>query len=159
MKQDPATPQMRDLAARMVAHEAGIGSPADVHMPASFRVCNKLRQPLTALTGSAGFRSLLSRALVIAQRKAPVLGEIRLGPDGSLEDGVVQTQTNQDRPGKAAADKNEQAEDGGLLLVAELLGLMHIFIGEAITLRLVRDVWPNASVYSTESGRTNKHES
>ena len=153
---DPATPEMRDLAARMVAHEAAVNGSAGVETtPAAFRVCEKLRQPLTGLAGPASFRSLLSRALVIAQREIPSLSDVRVTADGSLEDDVIHTRTNQERP---VSDRNEQAEDGGLLLVAELLGLLRIFIGEAITLRLVRDVWPNVSVYSTESGRTNKHE-
>ena len=158
MMTDPATPQMRDLAARMVAHEAAIGGTAAADTPAAFRVCEKLRQPLTALAGSAGFRSLLSRALVIAQREVPILSDVRVTTEGLLEDGVVHTKTNQNRHGKAVQDKNELAADAGLLLVAELLGLLHVFIGEAITLRLIRDVWPNASVHSTESERANKHE-
>ncbi len=156
MTTDPATPQMRDLAARIVAHEASARGSAGVDTPAAFRVCEKLRKPLTALTGSAGFRSLLSRALVIAQREVPALSELRVAAEGSLENGVVHTQTSQDH--QSIQRKNEQAADGGLLLVAELLGLLHIFIGEAITLRLVRDVWPNAPVHPTESERTDKHE-
>ena len=71
MMEDPVTPQMRDLAARLVAHQAAVSGLADVPIPAEFRVCDKLRQPLTTLAGAPGFRSLLSRALVIAQRKAP----------------------------------------------------------------------------------------
>lgn len=97
MMEDPATPQVRALAARLVAHEAAIGGDADVHVPPEFRVCDKLRQPLTTLAGVAGFRSLLSRALVIAQRNAPGLSGLRINPDGSLEDlGAVSGQTTGD---------------------------------------------------------------
>ena len=150
---DPATPQMRDLAAQLVAHEAAVGSPAEVHIPAEFRVCDKLRQPLTTLAGAAGFRSLLSRALVIAQRKAPSLSEVRVNADGSLEDlGAVRSEPNGDGEVRATHD-GQRASAERELLVAELLGLLFIFIGEAITLRLARDVWPNASVYRTAYGR------
>jgi hypothetical protein len=153
MMKDPATPQMRDLAARLVAHEAATGSPAEGHIPAEFRVCDKLRQPLTTLAGAAGFRSLLSRALVIAQRKAPGLSVVRVNPDGSLEDlGAVRSQPIGDSEVSGAQDGYRQSAERELL-VAELLGLLFIFIGEAITLRLARDVWPNASVHRTEYGR------
>jgi hypothetical protein len=150
---DPATPQMRALAARLVAHEAAVGSPADVHTPAAYRVFEKLGQPLTTLAGAAGFRSLLSRALMIAQREAPHLSEVRVNAEGSLEDpGHVPSQENRNGDPKTTQDAGGQRADGGLVLAAELLGLLYIFIGEAITLRLVRDIWPNASVLTTESG-------
>jgi hypothetical protein len=150
---------MRDLAARLVAHEASVSSPADARTSAAFRVCEKLRQPLAALAGAAGFRSLLSRALVIAQREAPGLSRIRVNADGSLGDvGAVRGLSNQDpKPNDAPQDAPQNlpqpGTDEGTLLVAQLLGLLHIFIGEAITLRLARDIWPNASVHRTESGR------
>jgi hypothetical protein len=146
---------MRDLAARLAAHEAAISSPADAHTSAAFRVCEKLRQPLAALAGAAGFHSLLSRALVIAQREAPGLSQVRVNANGSLEDvGAVRSLSNQDpKPNDAPRNLPQPGTDEGILLVAQLLGLLHIFIGEAITLRLARDIWPNASVHRTESGR------
>jgi hypothetical protein len=39
----------------------------------------------------------------------------------------------------------EGAEDG-VILLSELLGLLMIFIGEALTLQLVRAVWPDATL-------------
>jgi hypothetical protein len=39
---------------------------------------------------------------------------------------------------------DETAKKGGTLLVAQLLGLLVTFIGQALTLRLVRDLWPDA---------------
>jgi hypothetical protein len=56
--------------------------------------------------------------------------------DGSLEglEGIAQSQ-------EAGA-----AEEAGLVLVAHLLELLVTFIGEPLTLRLVRDKWPDASM-------------
>jgi hypothetical protein len=33
--------------------------------------------------------------------------------------------------------------DGGIVLVAQLLGLLVAFVGERLTLKIVREVWPN----------------
>lgn len=53
----------------------------------------------------------------------------------------------------AALNGREMDEDadGGVSLVAQLLGLFVIFIGEALTLRLVRDVWPDAPFEGIDS--------
>jgi hypothetical protein len=40
---------------------------------------------------------------------------------------------------------------GGASLVAQLLGLLVTFIGVALTMRLVRDIWPDAPYDSTDS--------
>jgi hypothetical protein len=33
--------------------------------------------------------------------------------------------------------------EGGVVLVAQLLGLLVAFVGERLTLKIVREVWPN----------------
>ena len=35
-----------------------------------------------------------------------------------------------------------QAGDGGIILIARLLGLLRLFLGEALTLSLLRNAWP-----------------
>jgi hypothetical protein len=42
---------------------------------------------------------------------------------------------------KDLADKFP-AGDGGIVLIARLLGLLRIFLGEALTLSLLRNAWP-----------------
>ena len=39
----------------------------------------------------------------------------------------------------------EQVREGGAILIAQLIGLLLIFIGEGLTLRMVQDVWPEAA--------------
>jgi len=116
-------PTTRELAQRLVAYEGvGTGSAmADMH--SASRVCDKLRRPITTLAGAAGFRSLLARALTLAKRESPVLGAWEVQADGSLQ------------------GLNGEAAQSGAVLIAHLIGLMITFIGEALTLQLLHDVW------------------
>ena len=125
---------MRNLAQWLLNHEADAGNPSDVKVRAAFRTCEKLGHHLSKLAGVAGFWSLLSRALTLAKREAPWLAAVELKADGSLE-GTGRIETQQDR---------DDAERGGVVLVAQLLGLLATFIGQNLAMRLVREVWPDA---------------
>ena len=102
-------------------------------MPAEFRVVEKLRHPLSRLAGVNGFRMLLVRALTLAKAQVPGLIAMQVKPDGSLE--------GFNDPGNRA-----EAAGAGVMLTAELLGLLAAFVGEAFTLSLVLDVWPGFPV-------------
>ena len=117
-------PESRHLAQHLLAYEAVAGEPWE---SAAFRVCAKLRRPLITLAGVAGFRSLLSHALVLARAEAPSLSAMRVAEDGSLE--------GLDELGRQI-DK-DQVREGGVILIAQLLGLLLTFIGETMTSRLV----------------------
>ncbi len=88
-------------------------------------VCNKLQVPLTTLAGVAGYRSLLARALSLAKQESPALLGWEVQPDGSLH-GLY-----------------GESMQSGAVLIAHLIGLMITFIGESLTLRMLRDVWLN----------------
>jgi hypothetical protein len=120
-------PQTRDLAERLLAHENAAGKSSGPTEFAAFRVCETLRQPLCALAGVAGFRSLLSRALALARAEAPSLNAVQVAADGSLQglDGL--------RPQVDA----DEAGEAGLILITQLLGLLVRVVGEAMTLQLV----------------------
>ena len=134
-------PESRYLAQRLLAYEAVAGKNSEPAESAAFRVCAKLRRPLTILAGVAGFRSLLSRALALATAEAPSLSAVQVAADGSLK-GLDEL---------ASQTGKEQAGDGGDILVAQLIGLLLTFIGEGLTLRLVQDVWPEAAFDSRVS--------
>ena len=123
------------MAQRLLTYEAVAGENSEPAESAAFRVCAKLRRPLTTLAGVAGFRSLLSRALTLARTEVPSLGAVQVAADGSLN-GLDELEP---QIGK------EQARDGGAILIAQLIALLLTFIGEGITLRLVQDVWPEAA--------------
>jgi hypothetical protein len=84
--------------------------------------------------GNAGYQALLSRALTLAGSEVPWLNAVHVNSDGILE-GVEKV------PAHLDADKLSEAR---VVLVAHLLGLMEGFIGEILTLRLAREVWPEA---------------
>jgi hypothetical protein len=119
--------QTRDLALQLLAHENAAGKTSEPKEFAAFRVCETLRQPLCALAGVAGFRSLLSRALTLARAEAPSLSTVEVAADGSLQglDGL-----------RSQVDADE-AEEAGIILITQLLGLLVRVVGEAVTLQLV----------------------
>ena len=129
------TPANRDLARRLIAYEATRNS-SDGPLGATLRACESLRVPLAKFVGAAGFCSLLSRALAIAKAEIPSLGSVQVRPDGSLE-------------GLEGVEQNQDA-DAGAVVVTQLLGLLVTFIGEPLTLRLVRDAWPDAPAAETD---------
>jgi hypothetical protein len=131
------SPAIGDLARRLIASEAA-REPSDGPVGATVRACDRMRVPLAKLVGVAGFRSLLSRALAMAKAEAPALDGVRVRPDGSLE-------------GLDASERTMN-EEAGVLVVARLLGLLVTFIGEPLTLLLVRDAWPDATVDGIDAG-------
>ncbi len=126
------------LARRLISEECGKCGAAvtDTNGRAAFRVCEKLRPPLSTLTGAAGFHALLSRALSLARKEAAWLGQLDITPQGSLTF----------RPEVETLVAKDDVAEGGAALVAELLGLLITLIGEALTLRLLHDVWPKAAL-------------
>ena len=134
-----ATPAIRDFARRLFAFEVSRAHPTVVSGTEVLGVCEKLRQSLSKLAGDAGFRSLMSRAVALAKAEFPSLVSVQVRTDGSLE-GL---------DGLEGVDANGHA---GVIIVAQLLGLLVTFIGEPLTIRILRDAWPNASVVELNSG-------
>ena len=131
-----ASPEIQDLARRLLAFEAAHDNSSDARADVAVQVIEELRMPLIRLTGVDGFRSLLSRALTLAKAEVPSLNMVQVSADGSLEgfDGIDHTL-------KAGA-----AGQAGIILVAHLLELLVTFIGAPLTLRLLGDKWPDASL-------------
>ena len=115
------------------------GAPDAASDPAA-RVCETLREILTAFAGTAGFRSLLTRALTLAEAQAPALACVQVLEDGSLS-GLEQL----------GGASSKAATAAGRVLVAQLLDLLITFIGEPLTLQLVRIAWPAASASASRS--------
>ncbi|MDQ2974417.1 MAG: hypothetical protein M3R69_03275 [Acidobacteriota bacterium] len=130
------SPQIRELARRLLAFEAAHVNSSEGRVDVAVQVIQDLRARLIKLAGVDGFRSLLSRALTLAKAEAPSLNMVQVLADGSLEgfEGIEQNQ---------GAGTTGQA---GIILVAHLLELLVTFIGEPLTLRLVRDKSPDASM-------------
>ena len=132
---------MRELAQRLIAAESARresrdgaqvdGAPGDgapgKQSQATVQVTEKLRITLTRFAGRDGFYALLSRALALSKAQVPALQPVKIRAEGSLEGFLDNT-------------------DGGVVLIAHLLGLLATFIGESITLRLLREAWPEETL-------------
>jgi len=135
------SPSTRDLARRLLeASQAASGAAA---APPE-QVIDGLRTSLSRFAGSEGFASLLRRALTLATAEVPALASVRIEADGRLQ-GLSQLD---DEPGTSA--KNEAV----VTVAAHLLDLLITFIGESITLRLVREAWPDAALTPNRSNTT-----
>jgi hypothetical protein len=104
---------------------------------ATLRVYEKLRGNLCVLVGVAGFQALASRALTLARSEVPGLGAVQVAADGRLQ-GISEIETPMN------ADENWIDEEGDIL-ISSLLGLLLMFLGEALTMNLVLNVWPDAA--------------
>lgn len=117
--------------------------PSATELTAALLVCDRLRPHLATLMGNIGFKALLSRALALAAAENPSLLSLHIKADGSFE--------------RAEAAVAVTAPEGGAALVVQLLGLLATFIGEDLTLRLVRDVWPEALFDRSDFGKGSKN--
>jgi len=131
-------PQMRDLTQRLLTYEASAGNTPESVESTILRVYEKLRGNLCLLAGVAGFYSLASRALTLARSEAPSLSAVQVAADGNLQGmSAIEPSTNV---------KTEGVYEGGVMLISRLLGLLLLFLGEPLTMNLVRDVWPDAAL-------------
>jgi hypothetical protein len=135
-------PALRRLGKRLLRHElsltsrAGDGRPeAPAVAAAAERAAERLGRPLSNLVGIAGCQALLARALHLAAREWPLLAGVRaaVAPAGSLE-GLEEVLP---AAGRARAFAALAA------VLAHLLWLLVVFIGEALTLHTVCAAWPD----------------
>jgi len=138
-------PQLRKLANRLVVCEAASSKASGPVESAVPRVYEKLRMRLSALAGVAGFQSLAFRALAQARSESPGLRLVEIAADGTLKGlGGVESSVDID---------NDSAGGGGVVLIEQLLDLLLIFLGEALTLNLISDLWPDAAPEDCISGK------
>lgn len=123
---------IRDLARRLLAMESANGredGPGETE-----RAIRKLRVSLSRFAGRDGFSALLKRALVLSRAEMASLADLKVTAEGDLE-GLE----------NVLADE-ATAADAGILITAHLLWLLVTFIGEPLTLQIVRDAWPDVVV-------------
>jgi hypothetical protein len=134
--------KMRDLAQDLLAYEAFASETSGPADSATIRVYEKLRQGLGQFAGVAAFQSLASRALVLARSEAPSLNAVRVSSNGAIV-GLAEIEHQLD------IDKIQAGEfpagEGEIILLAHLLGLLLLFLGDAITMRLLMITWPGAT--------------
>ena len=139
---------MRSIAGQLRAAESPGNISADLEDPAAYRATDKLRLHLSMLIGRGGFQALLARALVLAIAEVPWLASVKVLVDGEL-DGLAAAQTGRDVHDFA---------HGEIVLLAQLLGLLVAFIGPALTLRLIGQIWPQVTLDDADFGNTAANE-
>ncbi len=130
------THAIRELARRLVDLEAQGDARPVVDGGEAARVCEKIRLSLAKLAGTAGYHSLISRAIAMAKAEAPVLDSVQVRSDGSLE--------GFDENGKTDAN-------AGVAVVVHLLSLLVTFVGEPLTLGLVSNAWTDAALMGSRA--------
>jgi hypothetical protein len=138
-----ASPKMRHFAKRLTVCERTATTPSGTKTPPAYRVCEKLRVHLATFMGAAGFRELMSCALPRAKAEAHWPGAVHVKDDGALE-GFEEL---------IAKRNADELFEGGVVLVAQLLGLLTAFIGQSLTLRFVREVWPTVPLDDLDVGK------
>jgi len=123
-----ATPKLRIYAERLIAYEMSRNTSSN--STAAFVVIEKLSPHFGALMGAAGFRALISRALVLAYPEVAWLRDLRVREDGTFE-GLDELE---------AQANPEEISNGGVVLLDRLLGLLVTFIGEDLTLQLLSNI-------------------
>ena len=140
--------EIREFAARLIGYESDVGRGSEAAESPALSVYKKLRQSISLFAGAAAFESLAFRALMQAQAEAPRLWAAQITEDGSLEGlSDLKSQINNDM---------DLAGDEGAILIARLLGLLHIFVGEALTLSLLRLAWPGVAFDDLSLGNGRK---
>lgn len=127
----------RDLARRLLVYEENKGENSEKTGSATMRVYEKLRGNLCVLAGVAGFQALASRALTLATSHVPGLSGVQVAADGKL-----QGMSDLEPPMKADEDR---IGEEGVILISSLLGLLLMFLGDALTMNLIQNVWPGAA--------------
>jgi len=131
--------QVRAFARRLINHDE-LGTNSSPKPTQVFHISEKLRAYLATLMGTVGFRALLSRAVVLAAAEFPPLRSVRVNDDGTFE-GLNELHRTL---------KPAEFLECRVVLLAHLLGLMMSFIGEILTVRLVREVWPKVPLHDLD---------
>jgi len=133
-------PAARELARRVLLHEAG-GHPEPAALAeAAGRADARLRGRLADLVGITGYATLVARAVHLAQSEVPALERVTVdvreaaGVEGGLR-GVQEF--------ALASDGDPAVVEAALTaILAHVVGLLVTFIGEGLAIRLIGEAWP-----------------
>ena len=127
-----------DLSTMLVAMEMDVEGYTGGRAAAAERVGQKLCRRLSRLVSPAGSEAIVSRALHLARQRFPALGDVRPGRVPELCFQMPEKDMHE-------LDADELA-DGLVEALCIMLDLLRLFIGHDLTLRLVREVWPDQAL-------------
>ena len=138
----------RNFASRLIAQDAKSKNTFPSNRIDPFPVIEKFRAPLTNLMGAVGFGALISRSLALATAEIPTLRSVHVNAEGVWEGlAALEAQLGFDR-----------FHEARVVVLAHLLGLLVAFVGEALTLRLVSEIWPNLPPTLTSDLSSNRQD-
>ena len=130
-------PDLGDLARRLVQHEAGGRSGPAASAAALEQACARLKGDLADLLGSRGVSALFRRALHLAHRERPLLAGVSVDPEpAACFAGLAEA---------LAEGSDEEAAEAGAAVLAQLLGLLVMLLGEDLGMQPVRKLWPQVA--------------
>jgi hypothetical protein len=131
-----------EKARRLLASEGAPWSSSEECAAVAWRVYEKLNARLAPLLGLAGVQALFFRSAKLAQAEFPSLAEVAT-PEGLTRLG----------PCLQALDPSIAAQAAETLF-ASFLELMTTFIGERLTVLVLRSAWPAIEETATRETRT-----
>jgi hypothetical protein len=138
-----ATAREHLLAHELVLRAAGTDQSPERLAEAALQVLGRLCVHLDGLIGPVGFDTLLRRGVYLAREEAPVLQGLGTGPlltKRPLEE--LETYLRGQTP--AAVDR------GLLSVLAEFIWVLAALVSEPLTLRLIRDAWPEVMPHGAD---------
>ena len=143
----PERAPLRQLALNVLTREAGVGADATALAAATHRAYDNLVRVLVPLIGEVGITALTARALHLAQREYPWLARTR--DSTPIDESFAQLRLSLEQHDDPAV-----AAEAAAATLASLLALLVTFIGEPLTMNLLRRAWPDrASDGSAEETR------
>lgn len=133
---------MRNVAKHLMIYEQAGKKYSGLDGRWEFNFNERLRLHLAILYGIAGYRSLLARALVMADAEVPWLRKLHMKSDASLE-GLEILRDHLDA---------DEILEGKIALLAQLLGSLVAYVGPTLALRLLLEVWPNIPLSQLDLG-------
>jgi hypothetical protein len=128
---------LRQLAVRVLTRHSGTGEGAETLATAARLAYDELSGVSTPLIGQVGVDALTARALHLAQREYPWLGDpAEESPHTNEPFARVIVNLGRQHPAIAT--------EGTAAVFATLAGLLITFIGEPLTMALLRKAWPHA---------------
>jgi len=126
---------LRQLAVRVLLHEAGQSPDSAALAAAARRSFDELARVLAPLIGQVGIDALAARAVHLAQREYPWLAKMR---DPEQTDGPFA------HVGVALEHQEPAlATEAAASVLATFTGLLVTMIGESLTARVTRQAWPD----------------
>ncbi|MEA2492026.1 MAG: hypothetical protein QOH21_3818 [Acidobacteriota bacterium] len=140
--------KLHEIARRVMRAQTAAPATAAGAADAMQVSCGALYRVLETALGPAGLQALIGRAIQITAREYPWLSTVQAGTTADCALSGLS-----DAAGELGV---EDATEGCAALLAAMIGLLITFIGEDLTLRFVRQAWPDLSFSKLSEGKANE---